>query len=154
MYRIQRNISVRNCLKFNKYFYSTRTTPATKILDDSIRGTLFMDVKYRYSKLYFQTTLVWCLNYKQIRWRYSGNAFVGFQHRYFWESYTFTSFCWKWRWGQINIKLGLSSSAGNYNWGYNLFLFETFKVYLTMSLLFEESLKILPKTNNILPFNR
>ena len=34
-----------------------------------------------------------------------------------------------------------------------LFLLETFQMYLTMSLLFEKNLQMLPKTNIVLPFN-
>ena len=35
-----------------------------------------------------------------------------------------------------------------------MFLLETFKMYLMMSLLYEKNLNMLPKINTALPFNR
>ena len=48
----------------------------------------------------------------------------------------------------------MSSSGTNNNSRHNLLLLETFQMYLKMSLLCEKNLKMLLKTNIILPFNR
>ena len=53
----------------------------------------------------------------------------------------------------MSIKLALSWSAAKYNSENNLFLLETFQAHLTMSFLHEKNLKMLHKTNIVLPFN-
>ena len=85
----------------NRRFKKARSSPLIqqdwklirRELDNGIPVTQFQEFEYCY------------LNRKQIRWRYIGNAFLGLQNRHFWQSDTFTFFCWKGRWGQISIKL-------------------------------------------------
>ena len=126
-------------------------TPTTKKLDDDIPITHFWDFKYRYSKQHSQTinklddsTLVAHLSgfqvsivELQIIWRYADNAFVGFQHLCFWESNTYTF--------QISIKLALCHRCYPLEFRTQPFLFETFQMYLMISLLYEKNLKI-PKS--------
>ena len=88
------------------------------------------------------------MNHKQIRWRHTGNAFLGLQHRHFWQSGTFT-FCWKWRWGQISIKLALSSSAANSN-SQTFFTWNTQGVFNYVSFIWESSKNV---TQNEYYFN-
>ena len=92
---------------------------------------------------------------KQIGWRYTGdiffrssitgfcgyggNAFLGFQQRYFWQNSTFTFFCWKWQWTIIIICCQ--------------FQFRTQPVFTrNISKVFNDVLKVLPKIDIVLLF--
>ena len=57
-----------NIFKLKNHFVST-STPTTNKLGDGISATYFQD-----------------LNCKQTRLRYTGNAFLGLQQRYFWQN--------------------------------------------------------------------
>ena len=53
----------------------------------------------------------------------------------------------------MSIKLALSWYAAECNSENKLFLLETFQTHLTMSFLYEKNLKMLQKSDIVLPFN-
>ena len=146
---LKKNISFWIFFQFKSHFFCTGTH---KKIGWWYTGSIFLGLQMSVIKTVYELqtnsmTGYWshifqnfkyrCLNCKQIRWRYTGSKFIGFQRRCFWENSTFMFFYWKWWWDQISIKLRLLFNA-NCNSRHNLFLLQTFQVYLTIFLLCEK----------------